>query len=293
MPQQNAKVRLAGLAERQHGRVTWPQICELGVADRTIGDWRTQGYIHQVLPGVYAVGHRAPSLEADLAAALLYAGPGAALSHTTAAYWLGLLEHRPRVIHISTPRRCRSQSGITVHGRRSQERIWHRGLPTTTLPELFRDLAAGTSLRNLRRALANADYRNLLDLTAVEAALRRGRPGSARLRQALTEHQPRLARTKSDLEVAFLELCEGAGIPLPEVNVRVVGWEVDALFRDQRIAVELDGPGNHRSPAQTRRDRRKEQALRNAGWLPVRYSDDQLEHHGGEVIAEIRRLCAA
>lgn len=293
MRRQRAKVRLGQIADRQWGRVSWAQIKALGVDSRVASDWKQQGYIHLVLPCVYAVGHRAPSLEGDLAAALLYAGPGAALSHTTAAYWLGLLDQRPRVIHVSTPRRRRSQPGITVHGRRDEERIWHRGLPTTPFTQLFLDLAATTSLRILRQALANADYRNHLDLAAVDAALGRGRPGSARLRHALADHMPRLARTKSGLERAFLELCERAEIPLPEVNVRIAGWEVDALFRAQGIAVELDGHRNHRSPAQVRRDRQKELALRRVGLRPVRYSDDQIYRHGAEVLEDLTSLYRA
>jgi predicted transcriptional regulator of viral defense system len=293
MASENTKARLAAIAGRQWGRVSSAQIQRLGVGRSLIADWKRAGYIYRVLPRVYAVGHQAPSYEADLAAVLLYAGPGAALSHATAACWLGLLDERPYVIHVSTPRRVRSQPGIVVHGERYHDRIWHRRFPVTTLPQLFLDLAATTSLRRLRRALANADYRNLLDLRAIEASLGRGRPGSARLREALAEHQPRLARTKSGLEVAFLELCESARIPLPEVNVRLAGWEVDAVFRDERIAVELDGYGNHRSPAQVKRDRRKELDLRAAGFLPVRYSDEQLEHRRAEVIADLQRLRAA
>jgi predicted transcriptional regulator of viral defense system len=291
MHNRDAKVRLGEIAGHQWGRVKWAQILGLGVDRRTINDWKRHGYIHPVLPGVYAVGHRAPSYEADLAAALLYAGPGAALSHGTAADWLGLLDIRSRIVHVSSPHRRRSQRGIHVHSRRHHDRILHNGFPLTALPQLFLDLAATQSLRTVRKALANADYQNRLNVKAVEAALGRGRAGAGRLRQALVEHEPRLARTKSRLEVAFLELCESAGIPLPEVNVRVAGWEVDALFRDPGVAVELDGYGNHRSPAQVKRDRRKELALRSAGLLPVRYSDEQLDQ-GHEVIAEIRRLTA-
>jgi predicted transcriptional regulator of viral defense system len=291
MRRAKAKVRLGAIAGRQFGRVSAAQIAGLGVDRRVVADWKRQGYIHLVLPRVYGVGHTAPSYEADLAAALLYAGPGAALSHGTAAHWLGLLDASPRFVHVSTPRKCRSQPGIVVHARRDHDRIWHRGLPTTTLPQTLLDLAATQNLRTVRKALANADYQKRLDVTAVEAALGRGRPGSARLREALAEHQPRLARTKSDLEVAFLELCEAAGIPLPETNEWVAGWEVDALFREQRIAVELDGHGNHRSPAQVKRDRRKDLALRTAGLLPIRYSDEQLERRT-DVIAEMRRLMA-
>ncbi len=293
MRRRDAKVRLAQRAERQWGRVSAAQIAALGVDRRVVADWMRQGYIHRVLPRVYAVGHRGASVEADLAAALLYAGPGAALSHASAAHWLGLFDNPPGAIHVSTPRRCGSQPGVIVRGGRDQPRVWHRGFPVIAVPQTLLDVAATESLRRLRKALASADYRNLLDLEAIEAVLGRGRPGSARLRQALADHQPRLARTKSDLEIAFLELCESAGIPLPEVNERVAGWEVDALFRDERIAVELDGYGNHRSPAQIKRDRRKELALRTAGFLPVRYSDEQLERHKADVIADVRRLRAA
>jgi hypothetical protein len=283
---------LGAIASRQWGRVSSAQIQRLGVGRNVIADWKRQGYLHRVLPRVYAVGHRAPSYESDLAAALLYAGPGAALSHGTAAHWLGLLDKPPRAVHVSTPRRCRSLPGIAVHGHRGPERSWRRGFPVAHVPQIMLDLAATEPRRRLRMALANADYRNLLDLGAIEAVLGRGRAGSARLRGALAEHQPRLARTRSGLEVAFLELCESAGIPRPEVNQRVAGWEVDALFRAERIAVELDGYRNHRSPAQIKRDRRKELALRTAGLRPVRYSDEQIEHHREEVVADILRLLA-
>jgi hypothetical protein len=287
---QNAKVRLAQIAGRQWGRVSWSQIKSLGVDSKVAADWSRQSYIHRVLPRVYAVGHRAPSYEADLAAALLYAGPGAALSHATAAHWLGLLDKAPRTIHVSTPRRCHSARGVLVHGRRDLERAWRGGFPLTTVPQILLDLAATEPLREVRRALANADYGRLFDLQGIHARLARGRPGSARLRLALAEHEPRLARTKSGLEIAFVELCEWGGLPMPEVNVRVAGWEVDALFRSQRVAVELDGYRNHRSPAQVRRDRRKEMDLRAAGLVPVRYSDEQLRRGRQEVLADLRRL---
>jgi very-short-patch-repair endonuclease len=261
----------------------------LGVPRTTVTSWLRQGYLHPKLPGVYAVGHDSGGIEADLAAALLYAGPGAMLSHTTAAWWWGLIDDQPRVIHVSTPRQCRSQPGIKVHARRKTERVWHRNFPVTALPQTFLDLAAQTSLRTVRRALANADYQERLDVEAIQAALGPGKPGSPTLRKALQDHLPRLARTKSQNEVLFLEICERAGLPLPETNVRIAGWEVDALFRDQRVAVEIDGYGNHRSPAQVRRDRRKDQALRQNGLTPIRYSDEQLEDPQ-DLIAELTKL---
>ncbi len=85
------KTSPAELARNQFGRVSRAQLRELGIADGTISPWLAGGYLHRVLPRVYAVGHQAPAIEADLAAALLYAGPKAALSHASAAWWLGLV----------------------------------------------------------------------------------------------------------------------------------------------------------------------------------------------------------
>ena len=293
MRRENAKVRLSAAAARQWGRITSAQLHALGVDRRVISDWLAQGHLHRVLPRVYAVGHNAPSVEADLAAALLYAGPGASLSHATAAWWLGLLDEQPRSIHVSTPRRCRSLPAIVVHQPRDPDRIWHRCLPVTSVAQTLVDFSAKAPLRLVRLALAKADYRETLDLDALEAALGRGRSGSAKLRLALGRHERRLARTKSGLEIAFIELCESGGIPIPEVNVRIAGWEVDALFRSQGIAVELDGYRNHRSPTQVKRDRRKEMDLRAAGLVPVRYSDEQLGQGRHDVLVDLRRLGVA
>lgn len=290
MPNQNAKVRVGRLAGRQFGRVSFAQMLQRGVDKHTVCDWCDQGYLYRVLPGVYAVGHRAKTVEADLAAALLYAGPGAMLSHASAAWWVGLALSKPYMVDVSTPRRCRSIAGIRVHPRRPLERDWHRNLPVTEFPQILLDYASVAPITKVRLALARADFDGELNLEAIDGALQSGRPGSAKLRKALKRHQPMLARARSGLEIQLFELCESAGLLLPELNARVAGWDVDALWAEQRIAVELDGPDNHRSPAQLRRDRRKEFTLRATGLTVVRYSDDQMGHHPQEVIEELRQL---
>jgi hypothetical protein len=134
----------------------------------------------------------------------------------------------------------------------------------TTVPQTLLDLAPSLTHRQLRRALAEADYRRLLDVDAVRAQLGRGRPGSAALRRALDEHLPLLAKTATEIEALFLDLCERCGIPLPEVNVPVCGFKVDALWRERRLVVELDGGPAHTSPGQMYRDRERDLTLRTA-----------------------------
>lgn len=277
------------MADRQWGRVSWAQLVALGVDDSAISRWSVSGYLHQELPRVYAVGHRAKSVEADLVAAVLYAGPGAMLSHATALWWRGLIEHQPWPIQVSTPRRCRSLNGIKVHGRRTCQRILHKGLPTATIEQALLDFAAVAPHERIRHVLANADYHKVLDVSALQVIAGSGRRGSTKLRNALARHEPKLAYTRSHLERMFLPLCERIGIPPPEVNVFVEGVLVDAVWRERKLVVELDGKGNHSSWAQIQTDRSKELRLRGGGFDVVRYGTRQLEEEDALVEDDLLR----
>src|SRR3954454_991930 len=180
-PKSNAKLLVARLAARQFGRIRDNQILAIGVKDATISDWRRAGYLHWELPRVYAVGHPGRTTEPDLAAAVLYAGPDAMLSHATAAWWRGLLKYAPKQIHVSTPRRVQSYGDIVVHGRRELTRTEHRGLPSTTVAQTILDFATAGPQRLLRFVLANADYHDLLDVHALRAISGQGIPGTAAL----------------------------------------------------------------------------------------------------------------
>ena len=287
MREWNAKVQ--AVAERQWGRVSWAQLVALGVDDSAISRWAVSGYLHQELPRVYAVGHRAQSVEAGLVAAVLYAGPGAMLSHGTALWWLGLIDTRPRMIHVSSPRRCQSLRGIIVHGRRPCERTWEKALPTTSLEQALLDYAAVAPPERLRYVLANADYHQVLDIPALQVIAGNGRAGSTKLRSALTRHEPKLAHTRSPLERLFLPLCERAGIPLPDaVNVLIKGVLVDAVWWEQKLVVELDGKDNHSSWNQIQSDRSKELILRRASFEVRRYGTRQLEEEAAEVEVDLK-----
>ena len=111
------------------------------VGKATITRWVRDSYLHPVLPHVFAVGHCAPSVEADLSAALLYAGSGAALSHATATWWSELSDRQPPQIHVSVASRRRSPRGIRVHRRRAVDRVWYKGLPVTPVAQALLDYA--------------------------------------------------------------------------------------------------------------------------------------------------------
>jgi very-short-patch-repair endonuclease len=278
----NAKKRVGRLADRQFGRVRHDQLLALDVGRATISRWRGV-YLYPELPRVYAVGHPGRSRESDLAAAVLYAGPGAVLSDGTAIWWLELLKYPPAQIHVSTPRRIRDRDGIVVHGRRERARIWHKGLPTTTVTQAIVDYAASGSRDLLRLVLANADYKDLLDLEALSAA------GSAALADALAIHLPELARTRSELEILLLSFCQKQRLPIPEVNVDLHGWLLDAVWPAQKVVVEVDGWQGHRTPAQLERDHQRDLELRAAGYIILRYTWRQLTKTPAAVARDLRR----
>src|SRR5919198_5554708 len=80
------------LAGRQHGVVARTQLRGLGLSASAI-DRRVQaGRLHVVHRGVYAVGHPVLGPDGRRMAAVLACGPGAALSHASAAALWGLRE---------------------------------------------------------------------------------------------------------------------------------------------------------------------------------------------------------
>ncbi len=243
--------------------------------------------MHPELPRVYAVGHPGRSTESDLAAAVLYAGPGAMLSHATAAWWLGLLKYAPRQIVVSTPRRVSDRENIVVHGRRDVQRIWHNGLPVTDPSRTIIDFAATGPPDLLRFVLANADYNDVLDQAALSEV--RAIAGAPALREALRIHLPELARTRSELEGLLLTVCQSEDLPIPQVNVYVRGWLVDACWPDRRVVVEVDGWRGHRSQAQLDTDHQRDLELRAAGYVILRYTWRQLVQTPAAVAADIAR----
>lgn len=281
-------VRLARLAQRQHGVVSWGQLRALGFGRNAISNAVKAARLVRVHPRVYAVGHGRIDLRGRLIAALLYAGAGAALSHTTAAWHWKLLGARPSVIHVSAPGRVRSLPTVVVHHPRRFHAVVHDGLRITAVGRTLVDVAGMLPFDQVRKAIANASYRRLLTPTEGVSALKRGRRGSAAVRRALAQMLPELAHTLSPLEDLFVIACDAAGLPAPEMNRYVLGFKVDAIWREVKVAVELDGGEAHGNPVAVHVDRARDLALRQHGWIILRYSRQQIESDWPTVLAELR-----
>src|SRR5262249_44698708 len=154
--------------------------------------------------------------EGRMVAALLYAGKGSGISHDTGMWWYGFITMEPVTISVSAPGRRCSLPRVDVHHPRTLELIRHRRFPVTTVARTMLDYAATHTLEEVRMALSEADYRDLLDVGAIGAVCGRGHLGSATLRKALERHEPDLARARSRLERKFIALCRRYGLPAPE-----------------------------------------------------------------------------
>jgi very-short-patch-repair endonuclease len=89
-----------------------------------------------------------------------------------------------------------------------------------------------------------------------------------------------------------IPLLDAHAIRRPEVNMRVAGYEVDLLWRAERLVVELDGRAFHASPAAFRDDRRRDADLQAAGYRVLRFTWHQIDAETAWVVTRIRQLLA-
>jgi very-short-patch-repair endonuclease len=218
-------------------------------------------------PGVYRVGHCAPSVEAQYLAAVLACGEGALLRGRAAAHLLGLLgggaAPPPEVV---APTKRRIEGVRTTRSRVLDPRdpfVW-RGIPVTSVARTMVDLASVLSLDALARAFHEAGIRHGTTPAHVEAVLER-RPTSLGARALRTVIHGDVHVTLSALERRFLCLLKEAGLPLPITNRPVDGRRIDCRWPEHRLTVELDGYRYHRSRHAWELDRRREREARARG----------------------------
>jgi very-short-patch-repair endonuclease len=277
------------LAARQHGVVTRAQLLALGLSRHAIAHRLTAGRLHAVHRGVYAVGHRALSARGGSMAAVLACGPGAALSHRSAAVLWNLLPPADHPTHVSAPSRRRAPAGVRLHHSLTSELVHHDAVAVTTPARTILDLAATASWQDLARALEQARLLRLV----TDAELRRkshDRPGAPALRELLA-HEPSL--TRSEAERRFLRLLRHAGLQAPCTNTRVAGHEVDALWPQARLVVEVDGFAFHSSREAFERDRERDAALQAHGYRVLRVTWRQLAVRPEAVAARVGAALAA
>lgn len=271
---------LRTIAAKQHGAVTMRQLKSLGFTESAIRHQLARGNLRRVHRGVYSVGLVEPTQLGRFAAAILACGRGAVLSHLSAAILWNLLEVGLGAIDVTVPgRRARSREGIRVHNSSvlvSRDRRTRAGLPVTSPSMTILDLvASGTDVADaawnealLNRLTSESEMRSLLD----RVPLHRGAAGMRRLLEASSG-----SFSRSRGERALTALIGDAGLPKPDRNGRVLGYELDYFWPELRLSIEMDGYRWHSTRARLNSDRNRDADLTAQGVQVLRISYDQLE----------------
>lgn len=290
---------IAALASGQHGVVARWQLLRLGLSDAQIQSRIAGGLLHRIHLGVYAVGHPAVGDRGRLAAARLAVGPGAALSHSPAAWVLGFERNVPTgVVDVIVSRgraRSRSRSGIGIHHTRGlppEDVVRVDGIWVTSRPRTLAELCGTSSSTRMRRLYEEADRLGLIDRREVAAILERlrSRKGIGKLRRLHLSHCAPPPVTESHAEHRFFRLWEATGRPMPEVNVGVCGYRVDFFWRAERLIVELDGPSFHDRRGQGERDRLKDVELALRGFEVHRFGTGRVYVDPTELLDQVSAL---
>jgi very-short-patch-repair endonuclease len=280
-PTLSREARLGILAGRQHDVVTHPQLRELGYSASGIHRMVRSGRLRRLHRGVCLVGHRPPTDRGRLLAAVLASGAGTVASHASAACLHGLLPWRGTVVDVTSPREPPTHRGVRGHRttvlRRDDVTVVD-GIPVTAVPRAFVDAAPQVGPDALERMWRRADELRILDPRGLIAQLGTPRPGVAAVRRLLAAADEGVftGLTRSDLEILFLQTVRAAGLPTPVTNVRVDvpsgRPEVDALWPEQRVVVEIDGWSTHGSRRDFERDRLRDAELQRVGYRTVRFT---------------------
>jgi very-short-patch-repair endonuclease len=202
---------------------------------------------------------------------------------------------------VTLPRARRGRPGIRFHRSSlpDDERTRFEGIPVTTVPRTLLDCAPTMSARQLERMINEADVLRLHDRLSLPDLLHRypRRSGSRKLWEALRKRNAGSTRTRSEIEELLVELVDELGLQRPEFNVQIEvdgeTFEIDALWRAERIAVELDSRQFHDTPLAFERDRRRDRKLIAAGWRPVRITWRQITDERAAVGGDLTRMLAA
>jgi predicted transcriptional regulator of viral defense system len=298
---------LAALAARQNGVFSLAQLEALGLTQNAVHKRAKRGQLHRIHRKVYAlVPPELLTRHGRYMAAVLACGPGAVLSHRSAADRLELRATNRSGIDVTIPGTgSRGFDGIDIHRSTTLDARLDTtivdGIPCTTVARTLLDLCAVVPRRAVERAFDQAEVMHRLDQRALESQLARNakRSEAAIMRAIVEQHRAGSTVTWSKFEESFLAVCRDANVPTPEVNVWVTppdggpALQVDFLWRDARLIVETDGHATHGTRAAFERDRLRDQRLVAAGWRVVRITWRQLTEDPERVARLIVGLLAA
>jgi very-short-patch-repair endonuclease len=290
MPGEAAERRALALAARQHGAATTRQLAEAGLGRHRVAHRAAIGWLVRVHRGVFLVGPIHAPLGRAMAA-VLSCGEGALLSHHTAGRLWGFLRDAAGAIHVTVPRRggVHNGRGIRLHRTQALEPAdvtYRERIPVTSPARTLLDLATVLPRAELARAVEEAMVQRLVTPASVTEQFGRypRHRGVDALREAV---RPESSLTRSEAERRLLELIRSARLHEPRTNAQVGRYEVDLLWPEVRLVVEVDGYAFHATRGAFERDRRRDADLQAGGYRVLRLTWTQIADEPEAVLASL------
>lgn len=296
-------VAITPVAGRQCGLFDRDQWFDVGGDDYQLLRRVRNGRLTDEGIGVYGLPGWPSSFLRDLWRAHLIAGRHSVVSNESAAQlhvlWpfpRGRLvlsvphggHHRPTTATIRQPRDLRPQHIVLVHG-----------IPATSIPRTFCDLAATSTRPRLVRGLEKAHLdgkAKISETIEVYEELRRpGKPGFKMLGEVLEVRHPDFFIPPSELEKMFKRLLHRFSLPEP-VWQPSLPWDpsrrADGLWPEQRVFLELDSRSWHARTDQMTADRRRDRDARRNGFDLLRLTYEEVKYEARRAIGDVREALA-
>jgi very-short-patch-repair endonuclease len=282
---------LIDMAAQHHGLLTRRLLLEAGLARNFIDRRVKSGLLRCVHAGVYQFGPVSVPRVRERAA--LLACKGGAIGHLSAAALCHVHpEQRPQDpvdVVLCTRLHRGVRPGIRVHRclLREDEVTVIDGVRVTTMARTILDIGS-MSTRELERVLGIGErlQPELRSQLAVLLERYPNRPGTGTLRTLLDDPSSGTF-TRSQAEDELLKLIRSAGLPEPQFNVVLNGYEVDCFWRESRLIVEVDGYAFHGSQRAFVQDRRRDSVMIAAGLRVLRLSWRQLTDERNRTLTQL------
>jgi very-short-patch-repair endonuclease len=169
------------------------------------------------------------------------------------------------------------------------------GIPITTAARTLLDIASTLDARELERAFDRGLKGRVLTRHAVAVTLQRAprRAGGRHLAGLVDAELRAWTETRSEREERFLTLLRAGGLPEPELNVRVGRYTVDALWRQLKFVVEIDGYEYHSTRRSFESDHERDLDLEAGGFRVTRFTAEQVKNKPEAVLVRLTQQLVA
>lgn len=294
------------LAVVQHGLITTEQLRSAGFNRKQIHWTIERGTLVRLSARLLRVAGSPHTAPQRLLAAVLDAGPGSALSHTSALSWWGVPGFLLNELHVTHARDGVRRPAPLAHHVHDvvtlpdDHVISLEAVPVVTPARALFDVAGqrGIHPKRVERAVDNAWARRLVSGRSMHAMLedlaQRGRPGVRLMRGILRDRGADYTPPSSGLEGRVAEILRRAGErPLRRQvdcgdEKRWIG-RVD--FADDQVpfVLEVQSERFHSSLLDQQSDRARLAGLNTAGFIVATVSEVDVWHSPSHVVETVRQ----